>query len=67
MKSTVMDFGREPDVKHDTCKSEISDMINFTMYHQLLRSWVEKQLKLITKDEGFNKTCKCNVTVRNLK
>ena len=50
----------------DACESEISDMINFTTFHQLLRSWVGKHLKLIMQDDEFSKTCKCICTVRNL-
>ena len=37
-------------------------MINFAMFHQLIRSWVGKELKQIMQDDGFNNIRNNNVT-----
>jgi len=50
----------------EVCELEICDIMKFATFHQLLRFWVGKQLKLIIQDDGLNKRCKCNVTVLNL-
>ena len=46
----------------EVCESEITDNTKLHYVSPTIRSWIEKYLELIKQNDGFNETCKYNVT-----